>query len=200
MRKGVNRIAQVGVVLSALALAPGAALAAPAADRSYVCFVQLAAVDESAHTATLKAQIADHVGRYVKQFKSGDRLVLVWDMIRKTQADTALALWAVEDVKNSALRSGYILPIQFGSVDVEGKTVTFTARVPDKGLATMKSQRPGQWLKLTVPMEQPDDQATITAIEASEKPRPVETSQTSAAPTAPAKPENAAAPAAAPPR
>jgi hypothetical protein len=171
----VWRIVAVSVLL---AFAANLAVAAPAPSRSYVCFAQFEALNESAHTATFKAQIADHVAKYAKRFKPGDHLVLVWDMIRKMQADTVLAMWSADELKSPALRSGYIVPIEFVAADAEGRTVTFTAHVPDKAISTLKSTRPEQWLKLTVPMDQPTDQAVITAIEISEKPKPAEASQT----------------------
>jgi hypothetical protein len=67
--------------------------------------------------ATFKAQIAEHVAKYAKRFEPGDHLVLVWDMIRKTQADTVLALWSADELKSAALRTGYIVPIEFVSAD-----------------------------------------------------------------------------------
>ena len=174
----LNRITRHVLRVSALALVADLAFAAPAPSRSYVCFAQFEALNEGGSTATFKAQVADHVVKYAKQFKPGDHLVLVWDMIRKTQADTVLALWSADELKGAALRSGYIVPIEFVSADADGRTVTFTAHVPDKAVSTLKSARPGQWLRLTAPMEQPTDQAAITTIEISEKPKPAEASQT----------------------
>jgi hypothetical protein len=167
------RIRSVMIMLSVLAViaaAPTFAGAAPTPTRSYVCVTQFKAIDESAHAATLTVRIADHIPNYLKQFTAGEHLVLVWDMINKTQADTVLALWKADDLKTPALRSGYILPIEFVSGDADGRTVTFTARVPDKALSAAKSWRPGQWLKLTVPMDQPNDTAAITTIETIDPP------------------------------
>lgn len=173
-----NRLIRRVVPVSALALVANLAIAAPAPSRSYVCFAEFEALNESARTATFKAHVAEHVAKYAKQFKSGDHVVLVWDMIRKTQADTVLALWSADELKSAALRSGYIVPIDFVSADADSRTVTFIAHVPDKAVSTLKSTRPGQWLKLTAPMEQPTDQAAMTTIEISDKPKPAEASPT----------------------
>ena len=173
-----NRIIRRVVPVSALALVAHLAIAAPAPSRSYVCFAQFEVLNESGSTATFKAQVAEHVAKYAKQFKPGDHLVLVWDMIGKTQADTVLALWSTDELKSAALRSGYIVPIEFASFDADSRTVTFTTHVPDKAVSILKSTRPGQWLKIAAPMEQPTDQAAIATIEISEKPKPAEASQT----------------------
>jgi len=190
MRKELGPIVSGIAALSMLALAT-AAMAAPAPARSYVWFGQFEALDETAKAATLKAETAEHVARYVKDFKPGDRIILVWDMIRKTQAATVLALWRAEELKSPALRSGFILPIEFVSADADGRTVTFKVRVPDKELSPLKSMRPGQWLKFTAPMEQPNDDAVIVAIQASDKPQPAQESQTTDTPAAPGKQSSA---------
>jgi hypothetical protein len=193
MRKGIERIAVV-TALSVLALAHTPAVGAPAPTRSYVWFGQFEALDENARVATFKGQVAEHIPKYLQKFKPGDQIVLVWDMIRKTQADRVLAVWNAEELKSTALRSGYILPARFVSADADGRTVTFTTVVPDKGLSTLKSSRAGQWLKVTAPMEQPGDQAVITAIEASEKPQPAEAPPPAGPAEATAKPSAPAAP------
>jgi hypothetical protein len=47
----------------------------------YVWLGELVSLNETARTATVKAQIPDYVAQYVDRFKTGDRLVLVWNMI-----------------------------------------------------------------------------------------------------------------------
>jgi hypothetical protein len=146
--------------------------AAPVQPRAYTWFGEFKALDAATKTATFTAQIPEHVGNYVGQFKAGDRLVLVWDMIGKTQADRVLALWKFEE----KVDSGYILPIEFVSGDVPGHTVTFNLRVPDKGLSMLKDAKPGQWFKVTAPMEQPKPDAAILSMEPAERPHdPVKT-------------------------
>ena len=143
--------------------------AAPLKDRSYIWYGQLIAVDEQTRIATIKAHIPAHVEKYVDRFKAGDRLVLVWDMIGKTAAQRALALWNQE--ANTSGNSGYVLPIEFVSADVPSHTVTFYLRVPKTALERLRSVKPGEWIKVTTPMIQPSQDATMTSIEQAAPPR-----------------------------
>jgi hypothetical protein len=149
--------------LSGVASAQDDRAAAPIQSRSYVWYGQFVALDESTRDATFKARIPDHVEKYADQFKPGDRLVLVWNMIGRTEADRVLALWKQED-KNLP-DSGYILPVEFVSVDVPSHTVTVDARVPAAVLKSLRSVQAGQWFKAVSPMAQPTREAAITAIE-----------------------------------
>lgn len=143
--------------------------AAPLKDRSYIWYGQLIAVDEQTRTATIKAHIPAHVEKYLDRFKAGDRLVLVWDMVGKTEAQRALALWKQEE--NTSGNTGYVLPIEFVSADAPSHTVTFYLRVPTTALQPLRSIEPGKWIKVTTPMIQPSQDATMTSIEQAAPPR-----------------------------
>ena len=82
---------------SGVTSAAAAQAAAPIKDRSYIWYGQLIAVDEQTRTATIKAEVPAHVEKYLDRFKAGDRLVLVWDMVGKTEAQRVLALWNQEE-------------------------------------------------------------------------------------------------------
>ena len=161
---GAFVLSSSGVTSSA---APHAA--APLKDRSYIWYGQLIAVDEQTRTATIKAHIPALVEKYVDRFKPGDRLVLVWDMIGKTEAQRALALWNQE--QNTAGNTGYVLPIEFVSADAPSHMVTFYLRVPKTVLDRLRSVEPGQWIKVTTPMIQPSQDATMTSIEQAAPPQ-----------------------------
>jgi hypothetical protein len=137
--------------------------AAPLTDRSYIWYGQLMALDEQTRTATIKAYIPAHVEKYVDRFTAGDRLVLVWDMVGKTEAQRALALWKQEE--NASRHTGYVLPIEFVSADAPSHTVTFYLRVPETALQRLRSVEPGKWIKVTTPIIQPSQDATMTSIE-----------------------------------
>jgi hypothetical protein len=170
MKPVAVRIASV-LVFAVLLGAVGAARAADP-QRSYVWFGEFVSLDEAAKTATMKAPIPEHVAKYVDRFKAGDRLVVVWDMIGKTQATTVLALWKYDDVKDSkGGNAGFVLPVEFVSADVQNRTVTFVAKVPDRAVSSLKSAPAGQWIKVTAPMDQPSQDATITSIDTAERPQ-----------------------------
>lgn len=152
--------------------------AAPVEPRSYVFFSEVAAVDQAGKTLTLKARIPDYVAKYVDRFKPDEKLVIVWNMIGKTQADQVLALWKYDDVKDAkGGNTGFVLPVEFVSASVQEKMVTFTTQVVDAGV--LKSAQPGGWVKVTAPTDQPSQEAVIASIEPSDPPAPTPASSTS---------------------
>lgn len=169
MRYVISLIGTLLVCSSVLASYAAPQAAVPLKERSYVWYGQLMALDEQTRTATVKAHIPAHVEKYVDQFKAGDRLVLVWDMVGKTEARRALALWK-QDEKTSG-NTGYVLPIEFVSADVPSHTVTFHLRVPKTALQPLKSVAPGNWVKVTTPMVQPLEDATIKSLEQAAPPQ-----------------------------
>jgi hypothetical protein len=172
MRAQEIRVAAAILIVCILGFAHSYAAAAQVQERTYVWFGELVAFDESSNSATVKARIPDYVAKYVDRFKSGDRVLVVWDMIGKKQADRVLAIWKYDDVKDpKGANTGYVLPVEFVSADVEQRTVTFKARVSGKTSAALKSAQPGQWLKVTAPMDQPSQDAVITSIDLTAKPQ-----------------------------
>jgi hypothetical protein len=145
---------------------PGAAQ-----QRSYVWFGEIAGLEDATRTATVSARIPPYVVKYVDRFKAGDRLVLVWNMIGKKEATQVLALWRYDEVKDSkGGNTGYVIPVEFVSADAQAQTVTFKVRVPESAIATLKSAKPGQTIKVTAPMDQPSQDATLTSIELAARP------------------------------
>jgi hypothetical protein len=65
---------------------------------------------------------------------------------------------------------GYILPVEFVSADPAQHTLTVKTTIPDTILQSLKSLGPGQWIKVTSPMQQPKDVATLTTAARSGKP------------------------------
>ena len=75
--------------------------AAASTPGTYVWLGEFVAADPSAKTVTVKARIPEHVSRYVNRFKTGDHVMLVWDMITRV-APNASKTTESESVKESA--------------------------------------------------------------------------------------------------
>jgi len=148
------RTALIFLVAGVLGLAPvQAAQTAAAQPKSYAWHGELVTLDDASRTATIKAPIREHVGRYVNRFKPGDSLILLWDMGGKApRADHVQALWEY-DAKAAAQPVGYVLPIKFVSADVPSLTLTFSTQVPATELAKLKSAGPGQMVEVTAPID-----------------------------------------------
>ena len=137
------------------------------APRSYAWYAEVASIDPAASAMTVKVKTRDAVRVYVGQYKADDKLMLVWVPI-KGEADTIVYAPKYDVMKG--VNEGYILPVEFVSADATGHTLTVKTTIPDTIFQSVKSLRPGQWVKVTSPMQQPKDVATLTMAAASEKP------------------------------
>jgi hypothetical protein len=150
-----------GVALSS------AGLQAADAPRSYTWYAEVVAVDQPTKTLTVKAQSRGAVKSYASGYKPGDKLMIVWTPIQG-ESDTIIYAPKIELMKG--IDEGYILPAEFVAADPAGTSLTFKAVVPDAVLQGAASVRPGQWIKVTTPMQQPKETAVLASIVASERP------------------------------
>jgi hypothetical protein len=130
----------------------------------YVWSGQFVSLDQSARVATFNARVPPHVEKYVDRFKPDNRLILVWNMIGKTEADSVLALWQLDGEKHPGLDIGYVLPIEFVSADPSSHTVTFKVPLTNSALKSLTSVTAGQWVKVQTPMVQAPHVALIASI------------------------------------
>jgi hypothetical protein len=137
------------------------------ASRSYTWYAELVSVDRSAKTLTAKALVRDAVHSYVAGYKPGDKLMLTWVPV-KGEADTVIYAPRYEVMKG--IDEGYILPVEFVAADRENRTITFKTPIPDPLLESLASLRPGTWIKVTSPLQQPRETATLVAAAAAERP------------------------------
>jgi hypothetical protein len=141
-------------------------------ERTYVWFGQFATLESDGKTATLKAPINEAVTGYVSQFKPGDRVVLTWDMIGKTEADTVLHIAAYQTMKSAKVDFGYILPVEFVAADTAARTVTFKTVLPDAQAQALKAATAGATIKVVTPWNQPAEHAAIRSVELSNRAQP----------------------------
>lgn len=135
--------------------------------RSYTWYAELVSVDRSAKTLTAKALVRDAVNSYVADYKPGDKLMLTWVPV-KGEADTVIYAPRYEVMKG--IDEGYILPVGFVSADRESRTITFRSPIPDVLLESLASLQPGSWIKVTSPLQQPKESATLVAAAPAERP------------------------------
>jgi hypothetical protein len=165
MTKG--RVALAAVTACAAALAISAGIVGAQGARSYAWYGELVGVDKAAKTITVKAQVREAVGRYVGEYKPGDKLMLTWVPI-KGEADTVIYAPKYEVMKG--IDEGYLLPVEFVSADTANKSLTFKTQVSDAVLQSIGSVAPGKWIKVVTPMQQPKEIAALTTAAAAEKP------------------------------
>jgi hypothetical protein len=145
-------------------------LNASLAKMTYTWWGELVSADDS--TITVKLPLQELVTKYTDNFKPGDRIVLTWGVREKGVADIVVYVAPYDVMKGAKIDFGYILPAQFVSADAPGRTVTVKTAASAATLAVVKSLAPGKTIKVTMPMLQPSETASITAIDASERPAP----------------------------
>jgi hypothetical protein len=168
----------VSAVLFPLFLAVAAvqialAQAAPSgATRSFVWFAELVSFDSAAKTMTAKAAVNEAVAKYLDRFKPGQHIVLVWTADNtKPETGPIRYIEAYETIKASNVDQGYMLPAEFVAADAAARTVTFKATVPETAIQTLTAIQPRRSISVTAPMRQPSETATLTLIEASDRPQ-----------------------------
>jgi hypothetical protein len=155
------------VALCALGVA--AAAGAQTAPRSFSFYGQLVSFDAASKMATISAQARDHIPKQVARFKPGDKVVVTWSMF-KGEGDLVAYVPSADEMKT--IDVGFIVPAELVSADANAKTITFKRQVPDNLVAAFQAIKPGTWIKMTMPMEQPNQTATLTAVVAAAQPAP----------------------------
>ena len=157
----------IGRKLVGAVCALGAGMLSAQEARSYAWYAELVAVDQAAKTMTVTALTREAVNRYVGNYEPGDKLMLTWVPV-ESEADTIIYTPKYEVMKG--IEDGYILPAEFVSADTDNNSLTFRTSVPDGMLASIAGVQAGQWIRVTVPMHQPEEIAVLTSAVAAERP------------------------------
>ena len=180
----------IGAAVALLAAAAGTAglraqAPAPFEKRTYFWYAQMVSLDAGTKTITAKAPIQDAVTQYAGQFKPGEKIMILWSA-NAGKPETGPVLYAAKlpEMRASKIDSGYIVPVEFVSLDTATKSLTFKVAAPDTALAALKSVAAGQWMKVTASMSQPEDTARVASIEPATQPPAFKRE------TAPPPPEN----------
>jgi hypothetical protein len=131
----------------------------------YVWYGQFVSLDQQARVAVFNARVPPHVERYVDRFKPDNRLILMWDMVGKTEADSIRALWHLDGEKHPGLDVGYVLPIEFVSADPSSHTVMFKVSLTHAAVRSLASVTAGRWVRVQTPTVQAPHVALIASIE-----------------------------------
>jgi cytochrome c556 len=161
MRKSVFLLGSALVALLVVGMT-GLQVATAPDNRTYVWHAEVVSVDSAGKTMTVKTLVRDPVLGYIGQIKPGEKIVLVWDLLNTIESDTVLYLAKYDVMKASKVDVGYILPVEFVSADTAGKSITVKVAASD---ALLQRVKPGQWAKVTTPMNQPTDVAVLGSMD-----------------------------------
>jgi hypothetical protein len=110
----------------------------------------------------------EHINRYIGDFRPGDKIMLTWATTRPGETEAVMYVGRFD--ANSAANFGYVLPAEFVSADQTERRLTITVAMPPAASAMLRTVKPGGWIKVTCPFNQPRARAAIQAVTASAEP------------------------------
>jgi hypothetical protein len=152
---------------------------APPAGPTYVWPGQVVSIDRTAATVNMKVTCKEHIGRYIDQFKPGDRVILYWGAPVAGASEAVIYVGAYDMAATSRIDDqGYVLPVELVSFDHPANAMTFKAHLDPRGLSRFQTVQPGASVKVTSPMNQAGKgMAFITAVQPADAAKPAPASK-----------------------
>ena len=141
------QIAIVTIVLTISGPVPGIAQSSQPKSDTYTWIGELVSLDTTAKTMTVKSRVAyQEAISELKHFKGGDRVWIVWSGIHDSSD-------AVRQVRRSEtgrkIDENLVLPAELVSTEAPNQYLTIRVKVPESGLAAIKTVKPGEWVTVT---------------------------------------------------
>jgi hypothetical protein len=134
---------------------------------------QVTAIDKMAKTVTFKVPAKEFVSRFIGQVKPGDTVIMYWGSPKPGETDALIDVSPYDAAKGPRPDDfGYVFHGRFVSFDSTSMTVTITAHLSPIAFAKFAAIQPGQWVKVTSPMDQSKDLSGISGVQVSTKPGP----------------------------
>jgi hypothetical protein len=108
---------------------------------------ELVSLDTTAKTMTVKSRVAyQEAISELKNFKAGEQVWIVWSGIHDSSD-------AVRQIRRSEtgrkIDENLVLPAELVSTEAPNQYVTIRIKVPDSGVAGIKTMKPGEWVTVT---------------------------------------------------
>ena len=141
------QIALVTIVLSVSGPVPGIAQSSPPKSDTYTWNGELVSLDATAKTMTVKSRVAyQEAISELKHFKAGDHVWIVWSGIHDS-SDAVRQIRRAETGRK--IDEDLVLPAELVSAEAPDQYLTIRIRVPESGLAAIKTVKPGEWVTVT---------------------------------------------------
>ena len=141
------RIAILASVVTIGVPAFGVAQSSQTKSDTYTWNGELVSLDTAAKTMTVKSRVAyQEAISELKHFKAGDRVWIVWSGVQDSSD-------AVRQVRRSEtgrkIDENLVLPAELVSTETPNQYLTIRIKVPESGLAAVKTVKPGEWVTVT---------------------------------------------------
>jgi hypothetical protein len=123
---------------------------------------ELVSLDMTAKTMTVKSRVAyQEAIAELTHFKAGDRVWIVWSGIHDSSD-------AVRQVRRSEtgrrIDENLVLPAELVSTETPNQYLTIRIKVPESGLAAIKTVKPGEWVTVTSRHKPTTDDDAVVAV------------------------------------
>lgn len=144
MRNHLGWIIALAIVLGTPA--HGVQSSQPASD-TFTWVGELVSLDAAAGKITVKSRVAyQEALSELKQFKAGENVWVVWSGV----SDHSEAVRQIRRPEaNRQIADTLVMPAELVSPEATNQYVTLRVKVPEAGLAAIKSVKPGEWITVT---------------------------------------------------
>ena len=123
---------------------------------------ELVSLDTTAKTMTVKSRVAyQEAVSELTHFKAGYRVWIVWSGVHDSSD-------AVRQVRRSEtgrkIDENLVLPAEFVSTETPNQYLTIRIKVPESGLAAIKTVKPGEWVTVTSRHKPTTDDDAVVAV------------------------------------
>ena len=129
---------------------------------TYTWHGELVSLDTAAKTMTVKSRVAyQEAISELTHFKAGDRVWIVWSGLHNSSD-------AVRQVRRSEtgrkIDENMVLPAELVSTETPNQYLTIRIKVPESGLAAIKTVKPGEWVTVTSRHKPTTDDDAVVAV------------------------------------
>ena len=161
MRKQFGHVLAL-LTLLAMGIPVKGAQSTPSANDTFTWVSELVSMDVTARTMTVKSRIAyQEALAELKQFKAGEPVSVVWSGV----SDHGDAVWHFrrpgahgENADSLVTRAELVSP------EVTNQYVTLRVKVPEAGLAAIRTLKPGEWVTVTSRRHPASEADTIVGV------------------------------------
>jgi hypothetical protein len=161
----VTRKIQAAVVATVLTIGGpvlGLAQSSKTNEDTYRWNGELVSLDATAKAMTVKSRVAyQEAISELTQLKAGDRVWIVWSGIHDYSD-------AVRQVRRSEtgrrIDENLVLPAELVSTETPNQYLTIRIKVPESGLAAIKTVKPGEWVTVTSRHKPTSDDDAVVAV------------------------------------
>ena len=154
--------AALAIVLTIGAAAYGLAQSSQTKGDTYTWNGELVSLDTTAKTMTVKSRVAyQEAVSELTHFKAGDRVWIVWSGMH----DSSDAVRQIRRPETGhAIDANLVLPAELVSTETPNQYLTIRVKVPETGLAAIKTVKPGEWVTVTSRHRPSTDDEAVVAV------------------------------------